>query len=163
MKKPKRQKFVLIISVLTIFTIGILITTDVASREEKVYPETTGLYVVGGNVPEVPLAVKSSPKATVVRPVGYYAWDDLLRKYDWNINTARRIMWCESGGNPTAVNDNPRTGDYSIGLFQINLYGNLKYSRPSEEWLKIAENNAEYAYKMYKSSGWDPWSCINKI
>ena len=71
-------------------------------------------------------------------------------------------MMIESGNNPLTINDNPSTGDYSVGCFQINLIGSMRYTRPSEEWLKIASNNVSYAYRMYieqgstfcKSSGW---------
>lgn len=35
----------------------------------------------------------------------------------------------ESSFNPGAFNNNPSTGDYSVGLWQINYYGNLAQSR----------------------------------
>lgn len=76
-----------------------------------------------------------------------------INKYDWNTKQAYDIMMIESGNNPTIVNDNPNTGDYSVGCFQINLIGNMRNTRPSEEWLKVAENNVQYAYGMYKSQG----------
>lgn len=44
---------------------------------------------------------------------------------DMIVEIARR----ESGFNPQAVNDNAGTGDYSIGLTQINLLGNLAPGR----------------------------------
>lgn len=73
-------------------------------------------------------------------------------------------MECESGGNPEALNNNPLTGDYSVGLFQINLYGANAKTRPSEEWLKVPENNISYAYELYKNGGWGHWkNCYNKI
>ncbi len=67
-------------------------------------------------------------------------------------------MLAESGGNPTRINDNPRTGDYSVGMFQINLFGaNAKY-RPSADWLQNPVNNISYAAAMWKYSGWHPWT-----
>ena len=72
---------------------------------------------------------------------------------------AVNIAFCESGLNPLAHNYNPKTGDNSWGLFQINLYGDLKHERPSPEWLVIPENNIQYAYELYLRSGWTPWSC----
>ena len=71
---------------------------------------------------------------------------------------AVNIAICESGLNHLAINDNPQTGDYSVGIFQINLYGKLRDSRPSEEWLLIPENNIAYAYQMYLKSGFTPWT-----
>jgi hypothetical protein len=38
----------------------------------------------------------------------------------------------ESGWNAAAVNNDPATGDYSIGVWQINYYGNLLQSRTAE-------------------------------
>lgn len=35
------------------------------------------------------------------------------------------IAMAESGGNTIALNNNPNTGDYSVGLWQINYFGNL--------------------------------------
>lgn len=81
-----------------------------------------------------------------------------ITKYDWNHTVAHNVMLVESGGSQTAVNNNPSTGDYSVGCFQVNLYGNLRNTRPSEEWLKIAANNVSYAYQLYRESGWAPWS-----
>lgn len=76
-----------------------------------------------------------------------------IAKYDWSVGTATAVMLAESGGDPGNVNDNPSTGDYSVGCFQINLYGANAASRPSEAWLKNAANNVSYAYGIYKSNG----------
>lgn len=42
------------------------------------------------------------------------------------------VALAESGGNPQAKNDNASTGDYSIGLWQINYFGNLMASRTAQ-------------------------------
>jgi hypothetical protein len=39
--------------------------------------------------------------------------------------TMAAIALAESGGNTTSLNDNPSTGDYSVGLWQINYYGSM--------------------------------------
>ena len=76
----------------------------------------------------------------------------LLNKYDWPVWKARKVMMCESGGDPENINDTPATYDYSVGLFQINLFGSLQDHRPSEEWLKVPENNLDYAYKLWSET-----------
>ena len=43
--------------------------------------------------------------------------------------TMSAIAMAESSGNSENLNDNPATGDYSIGWWQINYYGNLRPSR----------------------------------
>lgn len=84
--------------------------------------------------------------------------DPLLQKYfgtEWN--NAKRVAICESHLNPLAIHDSK--GSYSIGIFQINIYGKLASSRPSKEWLLDAENNIKYAADMFHAQGWRPWSC----
>lgn len=82
-----------------------------------------------------------------------------IRKYDWNHDFAIRVAKCESGLRPNAHNYNPATGDDSWGVFQINRYGRLKYGRPEPDKLVNYKFNIKYAYEMYCSQGWKPWSC----
>jgi hypothetical protein len=101
--------------------------------------------------------------ASAVKP-GAEQWRGLVAKHfpANQVDTALKVMACESGGNSSALNNNPRTGDYSVGLFQINLFGRLATSRPSEAWLKVPENNIQYASRMARN-GWGAWSCYRKI
>lgn len=80
-----------------------------------------------------------------------------------SLKVAWAVAMKETHGNPIAHNFNPRTGDNSYGVFQINLYGPLK-GRIKDFGLKSAQDlinpvkNAQIAYKM--SSGgnnWSPW------
>lgn len=88
----------------------------------------------------------------------------IIKQYDWDADLMYKIMYCESSGNPNAHNLNHRTRDNSVGLFQINLYGNLANTRPSKEWLIIPENNISYAYKVWKSQGYNAWrNCYRKV
>jgi hypothetical protein len=75
----------------------------------------------------------------------------------------------ESSGRPMAHNDNPKTGDNSYGLFQINMIGELglqrieKYGLSSPEDLFDPLTNAKIGYKV--SSGgtnWGPWHGIGE-
>lgn len=92
--------------------------------------------------------------------------DDACKQYepavarynDWNVSTMLAIMMAESGCNADHINNNPGTGDYSVGLLQINLFGALANSRPSADWLFNPTNNIDYAHKLYERSGYSPWT-----
>lgn len=83
----------------------------------------------------------------------------LVKQYDWNVDTVMRIMRAESSCYPLALNDNPNTGDYSVGLMQINIIGDMANERPSEEELLKPEVNLAFAYELYNSPrGFTHWS-----
>jgi hypothetical protein len=77
------------------------------------------------------------------------------------------IAFAESGGNPSALNDNPSTGDLSYGLWQINMIGGMGPQRRSQ--FGISSNsqlfdpltNAKAAYDVYKQQGFGAWSTYN--
>lgn len=58
--------------------------------------------------------------------------------------------------------------EYSVGLFQINLYNKDQWIHAGRvpgktmdekiEWLKDPYNNTLYAYWVFKTSGWNPWT-----
>ncbi len=50
------------------------------------------------------------------------------------LQNALTILERESGYNPTALNPNKDTGDYSLGLFQINMLGDLYNERMNKTW-----------------------------
>ena len=58
-----------------------------------------------------------------------------------------KIARLESGGRPGALNPNASTGDYSLGLFQINMIGNLG-KRRNEQYL---EKYGQYGYTGLES------------
>jgi len=156
------NKIILAVVVFAITTLG---TQTMAAAPEPepspIIPRTESPEINYGGLQ--PIVVQETPKPIEVvktpeptkKPTytGSKNWDHILSQYDWNVDHARTIMQCESGGNPQRVNNNPNTGDYSVGLFQVNLYGSNARTRPSEDNLKIPENNIEYAYKLYKSQG----------
>lgn len=76
-----------------------------------------------------------------------------ISKYNWNYSVAVAVARAESGLNPGIVNNNPGTGDYSVGCFQINIYGANARTRPSEAELKNAATNVAWAYKIYTGNG----------
>jgi len=102
-------------------------------------------------VPVVTPAVKV-PQPTV-HPKGCEQYRQLISQYDWRIETAMAVMKAESSCNSQVVNNNPNTRDYSVGLFQINLYGANARTRPSEAELKDPATNIAWAYKLYSGNG----------
>jgi hypothetical protein len=50
------------------------------------------------------------------------------------LQNALTILERESGYNPNALNPNKNTGDYSLGLFQINMLGDLYKERMNKVW-----------------------------
>ena len=77
--------------------------------------------------------------------------------------TMAAIMMAESGGRPDALNNNPRTGDLSYGLFQINMIGNLGPARMKQFGLRSADDlkdpskNIDAAVQILRSSGLGAW------
>lgn len=80
------------------------------------------------------------------------------------LRVAYGVVMKESKGHAFEHNLNPRTGDDSYGLFQINLYGALKYRvayycLTSKESLKNPVINAEIAYRMSShGKNFSPWN-----
>ena len=77
------------------------------------------------------------------------------------------IAIAESGGRPTVINNNPRTGDNSYGLTQVNMIGSLGPARLKEFGLQNAnqlldpQTNFNAAKKIKDSSGWNAWTTNN--
>jgi hypothetical protein len=74
------------------------------------------------------------------------------------------IIRAESGGRPYAFNGNPRTGDESYGILQINMKGRLgrdrrdRFSLASDDDLYDPLVNARIAYQMSNGgTNWRPW------
>jgi len=84
-----------------------------------------------------------------------------------NLKEAWAVAMKESTGRPRSHNDNPDTGDYSHGLFQINMIGSLgparlkQYKLDSNKDLFNPLTNAKIAFQM--SDGGKNWSAWNGI
>lgn len=80
---------------------------------------------------------------------------------------ASAIAMAESGGKSDAVNDDPATGDLSVGLWQINYFGDLGPQRTAEygplSWLKDHLDAQVFAAINISSDAtdWTPWSTYN--
>jgi hypothetical protein len=89
-----------------------------------------------------------------------------LEKYDWDVDTAIKIIKLESGCIPTNHNYNDTHKNYYTGevickgsynLFQV---GCIHYNgEDKDDWKK----NIEIAYRVYKSNGWHSWTTYAKI
>ena len=55
------------------------------------------------------------------------------------LNTALQVVRAESGGRPGALNPNSKTGDYSLGLFQVNMIGGLGKARNAKYLKQYAD------------------------
>jgi len=86
-----------------------------------------------------------------------------IKSKDWKGQEehALAIAVCESNLSAKAFNGKGK--DFSIGIYQINLHGNLALTRPSREWLENPRNNIDYAHGMFLKEGFKPWSCSKKI
>jgi hypothetical protein len=80
------------------------------------------------------------------------------------LRTAYAIVKRESGGKPTALNDDPSTGDLSYGLFQINMLGRMGPARRAQFGIKTNQalldplTNAKAAFQMSKGgTDFGPW------
>lgn len=117
-----------------------------------------------------PAAVQ--PQAAQPAPTSSCAAE--LAKYSWSQTAAYNVMMQESTNDHTILNDNPMTGDYSVGCFQINLIGanindryriavSLGYTGEfSREglvpWLQNPVNNVAVANALYNRAGnWGDW------
>ena len=89
---------------------------------------------------------------------------ELVAQYpDWDVETMVKIAQCESSFRKDVINDNPRTGDHSVGIFQINTLGSLAKDRPSVEDLKDPAKNIKFANELYKNGGVNHWkNCYNR-
>ena len=139
---------ILLIILLALLWIFLIVHPAGSETAIKTYFETYSDQFIASTSVRIP------PKRTEIEKMIYSTF---------GTQVALDVAKCESGLNPLAVNNNPKTRDFSVGLFQINLYGDLAKKRPAKEWLLIPENNIKYAYEMYLRSGWSPWACARGL
>lgn len=101
--------------------------------------------------PKKAKAVKAKVAPRKAQPKGSCQAE--IAKYGWRQDVALAVARAESGLRPTALNNNPATKDYSVGCFQINIYGANARTRPSEAALKNPATNVAWAWKIYVANG----------
>jgi hypothetical protein len=114
----------------------------------------------------VPMCVDPVLKYSGMKKLTQVQVYDLLRLTGFKGHSLK-IAWAvamkETHGNPLAHNYNPRTGDNSYGMFQINLYGALKdrvsqYKLASASALYDPVTNAKIAFQMTSGGrNWGSW------
>ena len=125
---------------------------------------------------DAPAPIEQAPKAVeTAQPAPAPTCASELSKYSsWDQNVAYKVMMQESSNNAATLNDNPMTGDYSVGCFQINLIGanlndryrvavTLGYTdglglEQMVAWLHNPVNNVAMANALYNRAGnWGDW------
>lgn len=148
------MKYLLIPLLILIIFLGKSATSGVESYVYEVEGNDEELYLISNTSP---VFIKSEVRASVS---SYY---HIIARYDWDVDLMYKIMHCESSGNPSAHNFNHKTKDNSVGLLQVNLYGNLANTRPSKDWLLVPENNISYSYEIWKQQGYSAWlNCFKR-
>lgn len=108
---------------------------------------------------EPPAPVVAAPSKADLVPLGVHdigGYGDCaaeIAKYDWGQSVALAVSQAESHFRPGVINNNPGTGDYSVGCFQVNIAGGNARTRPPQEQLIDAAVNVRWAYNNYKANG----------
>ena len=81
--------------------------------------------------------------------------------------TLTAIGGAESGWNVDALNNDPSTGDYSVGVWQINYYGDLMGPRTAEfgspaSLIGNLSAQASAAVTLWRQSGFSPWTTYTR-
>lgn len=152
----KRILFLLVTVVLTLITshtkASLVEQTTLQATQEPSKTTISANVQTIKSVPETPVPAKIEAPAPIVAPEPKTCASE-VRKYDWNVPVAHAVMMAESSGNADNLNDNPNTGDYSVGCFQVNIYKELALNRPSEAELKDPEVNVKWSYDHWKTLG----------
>jgi len=130
--------------------------------EPKVIATPASVKPAVEDKPQVVHEQTVTPVVTSAKPA-CDAYDALLiENFGANqLNIAKAIMRAESGCRPDAVGDNHityvqngTTYGMSCGYFQIRILP----GRPSCEQMKNPSENIAYAGRLFRASGWRPWS-----
>ena len=124
------------------------------------------ILAYGGKTPVLvsPMAVQARVEPTMTptptpQPLRLRMENYLCYKKDWDCERAKKIIKCESGWNPKAVNGN-KNGSVDVGLMQINTI-----HKADTERLFDYEYNIDKGYEIYLRAGksFRPWVCLRKI
>lgn len=108
----------------------------------------------GWREPEPP-PVATAAAIAPVRPIIVMPREEIvsiIASYPWPLDSALRIVTCESKGDPNAYN---RTSG-ATGLFQILPYWHSWRVQPGASLWDPAEN-VRVAYQLWSEQSWQPW------
>jgi hypothetical protein len=77
-------------------------------------------------------------------------WRGLVEQYDWDVETALRVIRCESRGDPGVYN---AQGSGAVGLFQTLGWQTLAWRLVGTGDLTIPEVNVAVAHFLWRDSG----------
>ncbi len=120
-------------------------TTSTSTTTSTIKPTTTTKKLIPKTTTTI-ARKKEVPQSTARQTNDGRKWMNLINQYPWDTERAYRIMMCESGGNPNAIN----ASSGATGLFQIHP-GGQRYKDPAV--------NVATAYAKFQARGWKPWVC----
>lgn len=167
--------------ILTVILIIVLLH-PLASKGSEIMPTTTPTAAIKPTMPVYPLGA-----ATISPTLNHLGVAQIMQGLGLsqaNALTFANIVGAESGGNASTINDKTlKTGEYSVGLAQINIGTSLANGAGNEEnlglveqmsglsgkalntsWLQNPINNLTVAAALFKTSlaagsgGFKPWS-----
>lgn len=160
-KRGKRVRAIIILCLLSSVYAGLNNESDavVVQAKPDIYTQQTvqnKLAVMEGLTVETEHFLTEDGLVQVLRQAGF---EGSSLKMAW------AIAMRESTGKANALNDNPKTGDLSYGLFQINMIGKMGQQRLEQYGLNSYEDlynpltNARVAFQMSNSgTNWGPWN-----
>lgn len=127
------------------------VTTTVApTTTVYIPPTTTTIYVP----PPPPAPVVSEPPVVEI-PAGSIE-EMICNVFGDQCQKALSVAWCESRYNPGTVGAAGERGIMQIHPVHIQYLGN--YGLTWDDMFDPAAN-LTYAYALYSSQGWGPWTC----
>lgn len=84
-----------------------------------------------------------------------------------DVNIFAAIAMSESGGDLAVINDTPATGDYSVGIYQVNYYGSLyagraaEFGTPQQLIRSGLAGQVNAGVAIWKQQGYGAWGSYN--
>lgn len=125
---------------------------EATTTTEAYIPPTTTVYVP----PTPPPAPEPIPEPVVVDVPSGSIEEMICNTFGDQCQKALSVAWCESRYNPGTVGAAGERGIMQIHPVHIQYLGN--YGLTWDDMFDPAAN-LTYAYALYSSQGWGPWTC----